>query len=96
MEQPKQTEFTADAFIAWALQQPEGRFALDNGVVVARATGRVDDAIAKLNATAGLREAIRARGLDCRALPDGMAVAVNERRTTSRTPSELDSVFFVD
>jgi Uma2 family endonuclease len=40
MEQPKPTEFTADEFIAWALEQPTGRFELDNGIVVAMAPGR--------------------------------------------------------
>ena len=40
MEQPKQAEFTADEFIAWALEQPTGRFELDNGTVVAMAPER--------------------------------------------------------
>ena len=40
MEQPRQTEFTADDFIAWALEQPTGRFELDNGIVVAMAPER--------------------------------------------------------
>jgi Uma2 family endonuclease len=79
MEQPRHTEFTADEFIAWALEQPEGRFELDNGVVVATAPERVNHAIAKLNATIALREAIAARGLSCQALPDGMSVRVNDR-----------------
>ena len=35
MEQPRQTELTADEFIAWALEQATGRFELDNGTVVA-------------------------------------------------------------
>ena len=44
MEQPRQTEFTADEFIAWALEQPTGRFELDNGIVVAMAPERVNHA----------------------------------------------------
>jgi Uma2 family endonuclease len=79
MEQPKQTEFTADEFIAWALEQPEGRFELDNGVVVAMAPERVNHAVAKLNAAVALRSAIGARGLPCQAFPDGMSVRVNDR-----------------
>jgi Uma2 family endonuclease len=79
MEQPRQTEFTADEFIAWALEQPQGRFELDNGVVVAMAPERVNHAIAKLNATIALHNAIGARGLACQALPDGMSVRVNDR-----------------
>jgi Uma2 family endonuclease len=79
MEQPKQTEFTADEFIAWALEQPEGRFELDNGVVVAMAPKRVSHAIAKGNAFIALHNAIGGRGLSCQALPDGMSIRVNDR-----------------
>jgi Uma2 family endonuclease len=62
MEQPRQTEFTADEFIAWALEQPTGRFELDNGTVVAMAPERASHATAKLNAVIALRDAIGARG----------------------------------
>jgi Uma2 family endonuclease len=79
MEQQRSPEFTADEFIAWALEQPEGRFELDNGVVVAMAPERVTHAIAKGNAFIALRNAIGARGLACQALPDGMSVRVNDR-----------------
>jgi Uma2 family endonuclease len=79
MEQPRQTEFTADAFIAWALEQPTGRFELDNGIVVAMAPERVNHSRAKLNVTIALRDAIGARGVACEALPDGVSVRVNDR-----------------
>jgi Uma2 family endonuclease len=79
MERPRLPEFTADEFIAWALEQPEGRFELHNGGVIAMAPERVTHAIAKLNATIALRDAIGARGLACQALPDGMSVRVNDR-----------------
>jgi Uma2 family endonuclease len=79
MDQPRQTEFTADEFIAWALDQPTGRFELSNGVIVSMAPERVNHAVVKLNAVVALRDAIGARGLACQALPDGMSVRVNER-----------------
>jgi Uma2 family endonuclease len=79
MEQPRQTEFTADEFIAWALEQPTGRFELDNGVVVAMAPERANHAVAKLNAVIALHNAIGARGHPCQALPDGMSIRVNDR-----------------
>ncbi|CAN5782465.1 Uma2 family endonuclease [soil metagenome] len=79
MEQPRQTEFTADEFIAWALEQPAGRFELDNGMVVAMAPERVSHSRAKRNATIALHNAIGARGLACEALPDGASVRVNDR-----------------
>jgi Uma2 family endonuclease len=79
MEQPRRLTFTADEFIAWALDQPEGRFELENGAVVAMAPERVSHAIAKLNAVTALRDEVATRGLACRAFPDGMAVRVNDR-----------------
>jgi Uma2 family endonuclease len=79
MEQPRDTAFTADEFIAWALEQPTGRFELDNGVVIAMAPERASHATAKLNAVIALSNGIRARGLPCQAFPDGMAVRVSDR-----------------
>ena len=79
MEQPRQTEFTSDEFIAWALEQPDGRFELDNGVVVAMAPERMNHAIAKLNAVVALRTAVGARSLPCQTFPDGMSVKVGGR-----------------
>ena len=79
MEQPKQTEFTADEFIAWALEQPSGRFELDNGIVVAMAPERASHNQAKLNAAIALRGAIGARNLPCRVMTDGMAVRIDDR-----------------
>ena len=79
MQQPRQVGFTADEFVAWASEQPEGRFELDNGLVVAMAPERVNHAIAKRNATMILHGDIVARGLVCQALPDGVAVRVNDR-----------------
>jgi Uma2 family endonuclease len=79
MEQPRLPAFTADGFIAWALEQPTGRFELDNGVVVAMAPERVNHARAKSQAWLALRTAIAARGFACEALPDGATVRVNDR-----------------
>lgn len=79
MEQPKQAEFTADEFIAWALEQPAGRFELDNGIVVAMAPERVDHGRAKAQVWLALRLAIAARGLGCEALPDGATVRIDDR-----------------
>lgn len=79
MEQPRQTEFTADEFIAWALEQATGRFELDNGTVVAMAPERVNHTRAKRNATIALHNAIGERGLACEVLPDGASVRVDDR-----------------
>jgi hypothetical protein len=79
MEQARRTEFTADEFIAWALEQATGRFELDNGAVVAMAPERVDHTRAKRNVTIALHNAIGARELPCEVLPDGASVRVNDR-----------------
>lgn len=79
MERPRPLEFTADEFIAWALEQPTGRFELDGGVVVALAPERANHATAKLNAAVALRAAVAARSLPCQAFPDGVTVRVDDR-----------------
>jgi Uma2 family endonuclease len=79
MEQPKRTEFTADEFIAWALEQPSGRFELDNGRVVAMAPERVNHGRAKSQVWLALHLAIAGRGLGCEALPNGSAVRIDDR-----------------
>lgn len=79
MEQPRQTDFTADEFFAWAMEQATGRFELDNGAVVAMAPERVNHVRAKRNATVALHHAIRARGVACEVLPDGASVRVGDR-----------------
>ncbi|MFO1208904.1 MAG: Uma2 family endonuclease [Amaricoccus sp.] len=79
MEQPRQTEFTADEFIAWAMDQPSGRYELDDGQVVAMAPERVRHNLVKFNAAVALRTAVAGEGLPCRVFTDGMAVQVDER-----------------
>ncbi len=77
MEQPRQTAFTADEFIAWAQEQPSGRFELENGRVVAMAPERAVHALVKGNAYVALRAAVLKAGLGCRVFPDGMAVRID-------------------
>jgi Uma2 family endonuclease len=79
MEQPRQTEFTAEEFIAWALEQPTGRYELDNGTIVAMAPECANHGTAKLNAVIALRNAIGAKDLPCRAFANGMSVRVDDR-----------------
>ncbi len=78
---------TLDAFRRWAAAQPPGRFELEAGEVVAMAPERAAHVRAKLRAWATLRDAIASAGLDCEALGDGLAVAVDGR--TSFAPDAL-------
>lgn len=78
MSQPVPSHFSADAFIAWALDQPQGRFELVRGQVVAMAPERAGHARAKLSIFNALASAIERAGLDCEAFTDGMSVRIDE------------------
>jgi Uma2 family endonuclease len=69
---------TADEFIAWAMEQPEGkRYELVDGYVHAMAPERVRHAKAKLLVARRLAEAVESAGLPCEVFPDGMSVPVD-------------------
>jgi Uma2 family endonuclease len=73
---------TSDAFIAWAMEQPEGqRYELLAGRVVAMAPERSAHALAKFHVAQRLAAAVTAGGLPCTVYPDGMAVVVDELTT---------------
>jgi Uma2 family endonuclease len=79
MEQIRQRRFTADEFIAWAMEQPSGRYELVDGVVCRVAPERVNHARAKADVYVVLRAAIEAGGIPCEAIIDGVGVQVDER-----------------
>ncbi len=69
---------TADEFIAWAMQQPEGkRYELVAGEVVAMAPERAVHGRMKGRIYEALAQSIRAGRLACEAFPDGMIVEVD-------------------
>lgn len=75
--QPRPPRMTADEFIAWAMEQPEGRrYELVGGEVVAMAPGRAVHARVKGRAFRALEDAVQRGGLPCEVFPDGMAVEV--------------------
>lgn len=70
---------TSDAFIAWAMEQPEGeRYELVDGFIVRMASERAAHARTKGRIYECLAQAVRAAGLPCEAYPDGMAVEVDD------------------
>lgn len=69
---------TVDQFLAWAMAQPEGRFELVNGTVVAMAPERAAHARLKARVWRAFDDQIRERDLPCEALPDGMTVKIDE------------------
>jgi Uma2 family endonuclease len=79
---------TADEFIAWAMEQPEGeRYELERGRIVGMAPERLAHARVKYRALRALDDAIRAAGLPCEALPDGVSVEIDA--TTVYEPDAL-------
>jgi Uma2 family endonuclease len=70
---------TADEFIAWAMQQPEGeRHELVAGEVVGMSPERVRHNERKGDVYVALRRAIAERGLTCRAFTDGLSIRIDD------------------
>jgi Uma2 family endonuclease len=67
---------SAEEFLAWSRNQ-EGRYELAGGEVYAQASERAAHAKIKGRVYMALHIALRARGLSCHALPDGMAVRID-------------------
>lgn len=65
---------SADEFLAWAMEQPEGRYELVSGEVVAMAPERAIHNQVKAEIWRALREA----RLPCQVFTDGMAVWIDE------------------
>lgn len=72
------TRMTADEFIAWAMEQPEGQhYELVAGELFAMAPERAAHGRMKGRMYARLAEAIRTADARCEAFPDGMVVRVD-------------------
>ncbi|MGJ0391760.1 MAG: Uma2 family endonuclease [Methylocystis sp.] len=69
---------SVEEYLAWSESQ-EGRYELVDGVVYAQAAERAAHAEMKGLVFLALTNAIRKKGLECRALVDGMAVRVGAR-----------------
>jgi Uma2 family endonuclease len=83
---PKQ-RMKVDEFLAWSERQPDDRYELVNGEIVAMTRDTVRHNRAKFAAARSLEDAIRAAGLRCVVLIDGVGVSINDR--TLRIPDVL-------
>src|SRR6266568_9352820 len=70
------TRMTVDEFLAWAEDHP-GRYDLLDGIVHAMSPEGAGHAKTKFAVQAALAAGIRARGLPCHMLPDGMTVRID-------------------
>jgi Uma2 family endonuclease len=76
-----------DEFLAWSARQPDDRYELVDGEVVAMTRDTVRHNRTKGAAFRALEDAARAAGLPCVVLIDGVGVAINDR--TLRIPDVL-------
>jgi Uma2 family endonuclease len=80
------TRMNVDEYLAWAQAHP-GRYELSDGEVVAKSPAGAGHAAVKFTVQTALLAGIRARGLPCHMLPNGMTVRIDE--TTSYEPDAL-------
>lgn len=73
-EAARRARMSADEFLAWALDQAEGRFELADGETVAMSPERLAHVRAKRRIADALDAAAAAAGLACETLVDGAAV----------------------
>ncbi len=78
VSEPVRRPMTADDFIAWAMERPEGEnYELSGGEAVAMAPERVGHNLLKFRIARKLAEAIEASRLDCLVLTDGVSLRTN-------------------
>jgi Uma2 family endonuclease len=77
MENPRRRRMGRDEFRRWAEQQEGARYERVDGEPVAMAPERAIHARLKARVWQALDRALRERGGDCEALPDGMTVEVD-------------------
>jgi Uma2 family endonuclease len=70
-------QMNVDEFLDWAVGRP-GRYELFRGEVMAMSPETVGHAEIKAAVYAALRSSIRARGLPCHVLPDGVIVRISD------------------
>lgn len=83
-----QTRITVDEYLAWAQEQP-GRYELYDGTVHAMSPEGAGHAKVKFAVQTALAAGIRARGLPCHMMPDGMTVRID-----ARTAFEPDALVY--
>jgi Uma2 family endonuclease len=82
---PKQ-RMKVPEFLAWAEAQPQGRYELVNGEVVAMAPERVRHNLLKLAVARALGDAVKRANLPCTVFTDGVGIVINENSMTLDAP----------
>ena len=82
-----QRRMSVPEFLDWAASQPQGRYELVEGQVIAMSPERALHNLTKLAVAMALREAVSRAGLDCTVYTDGMTVVIDEN--SAREPDAL-------
>jgi Uma2 family endonuclease len=78
------TGMSVTEFLAWAENQPDGRYELVDGIVRTMAPERIAHGLVKFAVARALDDAVRAAGLPCTVFPDGAGVSISDK--TLRIP----------
>ncbi len=79
MEANVKQGMTAEDFVVWSMEQPDGRrYELDDGAIIAMASERVRHARIKGAVYRRLEEAAERQAPACTVFPDGMAVRIDD------------------
>ena len=81
---------TVPEFLAWAANQPRGRYELVRGEVVAMAPERARHNLVKAAVFRALRDAVARAGVPCTVFTDGMTV-VTDNAITRGSPMPRSS-----
>src|SRR5438067_1331595 len=81
------TRMNVDEFLAWSARQPDDRYELVDGKIIAMTRDSVRHNRTKFAAARALDDAVRAAGLPCSVFVDGVGVRINER--TLRIPDVM-------
>ncbi|MGO9473940.1 MAG: Uma2 family endonuclease, partial [Rhodomicrobium sp.] len=68
---------SADAFLAWAERQEQGRYQLARGEIQAMAPERAEHGDVKRRVANALEAAIKEKGLKCQAFVDSLGVKID-------------------
>jgi len=68
-------------FLAWADEQPDGRYALVDGEIIAMSPERARHNLVKLAVARVLGDAVTAAGVPCTVFTDGVSIVIDDQNT---------------
>ncbi len=81
---PPKTRMKVSEFLAWGETQPQGRYELAGGEIIAMSPERVRHNLVKFAVARALEDAVKAAHVSCTVFTDGVAIVIDEE--TAREP----------